>query len=431
MTNTRCFTKLALTALTTLFATTACVQENPTEVGGALIPGGEVVSFEVVLPASQFLVQDSAFSGYTKAASASFSMVANKLENVVDANALMRFSLLPSVIAVRNTAGTIVNDTAPKFVSGLVVFKVDTIALQGTKPAKLTLFRTAEEWDVSATWDLRVDSGAVHLPWQTKGGTRGPQVDTATWTAGDSIVFRADSATIAFWNDSTKKERGAILVSGTPNSRVRILSTTVHVNAKSSIRADTTVVLDIVPSTRTFVFNPTLPNTFGGLRAGGIPSWRGFLSMRPDLGTLTFPCSVGSNTCTVQLDSAHLTLAQLVMKPTRPPAGFLPEDTVFMEARSLGISSNVPLERSPTGARVSLSSPIAPTLFSNPQPSDVIKLDITSFIAHLTNPNIKAEEKLPPVLTLIQVPEAATFGFMAFDGAPSLRLVLTAPLERK
>lgn len=421
-------TRILLASIAALVSV-ACVQETPTSVGDVLLPGGEVLSVEVVLPPSAFLVDDTSFSGYAKAAAAAFTLIANKIEGVVDANMLAQFSLLPSAISVRNAAGTIVADSAPRFIGGRLVLKVDTIAIH-TRPAKLRLFRTAEPWDVSATWTQRIDTGNVHLPWQTAGGTRGAQIDTATWASGDSVVFNVDSATIRQWNDTTNKARGALIVSETPNTRLRVLTTVVHVNAKSSMRADTTVTLDIVPTMRTFVFNPTLPPNAPTLRAGGVPAWRGFMRFRSDLKTLKFPCNNGQGTCTVPLDSAHLTLAQLILKPARPPLGYSPEDTVFVEARNINTSTTVPIERSPTGARISLAEPLAPSLFTNPKPTDLIKFNVTGFIAKLVN-NDTTAARLAPVLSLIQVPEAATFGFAAFDVAPSLRLVLTATTEKR
>ena len=415
----------ALTAVAAL--STGCIQENPTAVGDVLLPGGNVVSLEVLLPASQFLVQDTSFSGYTNAAAANYSLVANKFEGVTDANTLFRFSLLPATIVVKNSAGTLATDSLPRFVSGKLVMHFDTVSLSG-RPARLHLYRTNEEWDVSATWALRIDSGSVHLPWQTAGGTRGASVDTATWAAGDSVVLNVDSTTIRQWNDSTNKSRGAIIVGETPNTRVRIVATTLHVTTKSTLNADTTLTLDLVPTVRTFVFNPTPPKSAPALRVGGVPSWRGFLQMRSDLKTLSFSCSA-TQTCTVPLDSVHLTSAELVFHPVRPPLGFSPEDTMFVELRSVPVSASVPIERSPTGVRYGLSSAIAPQTFLTPTAD--VKVNITAFMQNLLDPNVKDTDRLAPYLALIQVPDAATSGFGMFDAKPSLRLILTTALEKK
>ena len=405
-----------------------CVQENPTAVGDVLLPGGNVVSFEVVLPASQFLVQDTSFSGYTNAPAANYSLVANKFEGVTDANTLFRFSILPSTIAVKNSAGVAVVDSFPRFVSGQLVLHFDTVSVSG-RPLRLHAYRTVEPWDISATWALRIDSGTVHLPWQTAGGSRGASIDTATWVTGDSLVLKVDSTTIRQWQDTANNARGAIIVGETPNTRVRIVGTTLHVTTKSSINADTTLTLDLVPTVRTFVFNPTPPKSAGGLRVGGVPSWRGFLQMRNDLRTLTFPCS-STQTCTVPLDSTHLTSAELLLNPVRPPLGFSPEDTMFVELRSVPVSSAVPIERSPSGVRYGLSAPIPPSTFLTAQ-TKPLSINITQFMQNLLDPNVKDTDRLAPYLALIQVPDAATSGFGMFDAKPSLRLIVTTALEKK
>jgi hypothetical protein len=426
----RKLTKLFLLALS-VASLSSCIEENPTEVGDVLLPSGDVISFEILLPASSFLVWDSSFTGYSKVTDAQFAIIARKFENTVDANMLTRFGQLPSTIVVRNTTtNTAVTDSAPKYFTGRLVLKFDTLVTPLTRPVLLRLFPTTEEWDVSATWTNRVDTGSVHLPWTTPGGTRGASVDTATWAAGDSVVLRVDSQTIALWNDTTNKGRGALIVAETNNTRVKVLSTAFRVSARSSVRADTVVNIDLNPIARTYVFNPT-PSAAGvsGIRAGGTPSWRAFVRLRSDLTSLTFPCPDRSN-CTVALDSVNLSSAQLLLKPVRPPLGFAPEDSMYLDVRGVSTSAGVPLSRSPLGNRISASPAISPTLFINPTPAGVVKIDITSFIAHLTDKTVKEADRLPPAFALIQLGEPFTFGFATFDAAPTLRLVLTKALER-
>jgi hypothetical protein len=415
-------------ALALALAFTGCVDEDPTEVGGVLLPSGEVLTFEVLLPASEFLVNDTSFSGYVAPSRSSFGLVARSFEDVLDANTLLRYSLPPATIVVRSGATT-VTDSFPRFVGGRIVFRLDTIG-STSRPIQLALFRTVEDWHASATWTQRVDTGSVQLAWSTPGGTRGAQIDTATWAAGDSVVFDVDSATLAIWNDSTNDAAGAILVSETDDSRLRVIGSTVHVNARSSVNADTVVVIDLVPTTRTFIFNPTLPTTFSGLRVGGIPAWRSMLRLRSDLRSFVFPCVGGPEGCQVSLDSVHINTAQLLLRPLRTSAGFIPEDSLFIEARTVLLSPLVPLERSPVGNRVAISSLLAAELFTSPSATDVVKLDITTLINHLLDESVPEEDRLPPLLSILQLAEAQTFGFATFEAQPMLRLVITTALER-
>jgi hypothetical protein len=406
----------------------ACTDEGPTDVGDVLLPSGDVLTFEVLLPASAFLVSDSSFSGYNQAFDATFGLIANSFENVVDANTLLRFSLAPRTITVRTTGTTTVVDSAPRYPTARMVVKFDTLG-STARPVRFTLYRTAEPWDVSATWTNRVDTLGAALPWATPGGTRGATIDTATWTAGDSVAFTVDSATLAVWNDSTDRARGAILVAETEGARSRMLSAIVHVAARSSVRADTVVNVDLVPAVRTFVSNPTLAPNSGSIRVGGIPTWRSFLRFREDLRTLRFPCNNGQAGCTVSLDSAHVNRAQLLLKPAQTPAGFLPEDSVFIEARMIAVSPQVPIERSPLTGDLPIvrSQLMAPSLFRSP-PAEPIRLDITGFMAHLLDESILPANRRAPWLVLMQIPEAATAGFATFDDAAVLRLILTTTI---
>lgn len=415
-------------AVALALALAACVDEDPTDVGGVLLPSGEVLTFEVVLPAADFLVNDTAFAGYVAPFRAGFGLVARSFESVLDANMLLRYSLPPTTIVVQS-GGAAVTDSAPRFVGGRIVFQLDTIG-STERPIRLALFRTVEEWHASASWTQRVDTGSVQLAWTIPGGTRGAQIDTATWVEGDSVTFAVDSATLALWNDSTNRASGAILVSETDDSRLRVFGSTVHVNTRSSINADTVVVVNLVPTTRTFIFNPTLPTAFSGLRVGGIPAWRSLLRLRSDLRSLVFPCTGGPQGCQVSLDSVHVNTAQLLLRPARTVSGFIPEDSLFIEARTVLLSPLVPLERSPVGNRVALSGLMAPDLFTSPTATDVVKLDITALINHLLDESIPADERQPPLLSILQLPEAQTFGFATFEAQPSLRLVITTALER-
>lgn len=411
-----------------VFSLTACTEDTPTELGDDVLSGGDLITFEVVLPAASFLELDTSFTGYADAEAAPFGYVARIKDGAalaLQSNQLYRFSLPPRVVVVRNTTTNALQaDSAPVYFAGQLVLKLDTIVTPGVTPARFALHRTAEEWDGSATWDLRVDTGAVELPWQTPGGTRGLQIDTASLVGGDSIVFDVDSATIAMWRDTADVTRGALITAETDGGAVRILSSTVRLSARSAIRPDTTLTFSIVPTHRTFIFNPVPPKSATQLRVGGLPAWRSILRLKQNLGTLTFPCPGTTTSCTINLDSANITLAELLLKPSKPPAGYMPEDTVFVDVRGLTLSPLIPLERSPIGNRVAISSAIGPQQFANPSATDIVRINITQFIAHLTG-DLEEEDKLPPILTLMALPEPSTFGFVAFEPGPSLRLILT------
>jgi hypothetical protein len=242
------------------------------------------------------------------------------------------------------------------------------------------------------------------------------------------VVFAVDSATLALWNDSTNRARGAIVVSETNGSRARVLSASVHVSAMSSLRADTVVNVDLGPTVRTFIYNPVLSGPYSGLRVGGIASWRSLLLLRSDLRSRVFPCG-GTPGCTVSLDSVHVNTAELLLPAAATPAGFTPEDSLFVEARTVNINPQIPLERSPVGDRVAVTGLLGANLFRTPAATDVVRLNVTQFLVHLLDESVPAANQLAPLLALIQLPEGGSFGFASF-GEPSLRLVLTTTVVR-
>lgn len=413
----------------------ACTEEAPTEVGDDLLPSGEVRTFEVILDAATFLSYDTTFSGYTATRNAAFTMVANKFEGVLDANSLFRFGQPPGVINVRNSAGTATVDSTPSYFAGRLVLRFDSVTSDAVPPVRFRAFRTAEAWHQSATWTLRVDTGNVELPWSTPGGTRGASIDTATWVAGDTVVLRVDSATVAQWMDTANAGRGALIVNETPGARVRLSGAVLRLSARSDIQPDTVFNFDVAPIVTNFVFNPP-PPAATELRVGGVTSWRTMLGIRPELLNLAFPCPGVAN-CQIRLTDAHLNRAELLLQPVPAPLGFLPEDTVYVQVRTLLVSPGVPLERSPVGVDVcaQVASCLrkgltAPAFFRQPPVPGPVAFDVTSYIGALLDESQPAVNRPPFALTLLVPPEPTTFGFTTFAQGPRLRLVLTAPVER-
>ncbi len=421
---------IALALALSLAALSACATDAPTEVGDVLLPSGDVVTFEVILPAAEFLQYDTSFSGYLKTYAAGYQIIAHKREGVVEAVQLARFTLPPKSISVVNN-GTTVTDSLPRYFSGTLVLKLDTTLIAGTRPARLRLLHTAEAWHTSATWASRLDTAGVRQPWATPGGTRGAPIDTATWAGGDSITFHVDSASLAVWADTTRAARGAMIVAETDGAFLKVISTVVHVSAHSSVRADTVVNVDLAPTDNTFILDPMPAPQFSGVRVGGVPSWRSILRLRDDLQGRLFPCANGPPGCTVSLDSVHISAAHLLLKPTRPPLGFLPEDSMYLEVRTLSPSPLLPLERTAIGSHVGFSDQIAPVGFSDPADTTTVLINVTPFLRHLTDAKVAAADRQVAILTLLQLPEAATFGVAAFDGSPRLRIVLTSNVERR
>ena len=411
-----------------LLVLAACTEETPSEVGGGIISTDDVRTFELLLDPAQWMAYDTTFSGYARPQDAPFSMIANKFGGVVDSNLLIRPAQPPTVINVRNAAGASVPDSSPRYFAGRLVIRFDT-TLSTEPPAFFRAFRTVEPWHFSATWQLRVDTGNVQLPWAMPGGSRGAQVDTATWAAGDSIVFRVDSATIAQLGDTANASRGLLIVDETNNTRARIRSVTLRVQARSAIQQDTVFNFDVVPSMSAFIFNPQPPAAGTQLRVGGVPAWRSIIGVNENLRNLVIPCP-GVTGCQIRLDRAHINLAELVLQPEPAPAGFTPEDSTFVQVRALLTTPGVPLQRSPLGVPVGNSPIIASSIFNNPAAASPVRINITNYIIALVDEDFDDDTRPASSLVLMQFNEPATFGFNAFQSGPRLRIVITAPIER-
>ena len=408
-------------------AVAGCTDEVPTEVGDGLLPSGLVRTYEVVLDAGDYLVGDSAFSGYVDPAAAPFLVVAHEFGGALDSRALARF-VPPSRITVRDTMTSILRvDSMPRLLGGDLVITFDTIRFDVDPALQLRLSRLAEVWDpLTTTWDLRVDSGATHLPWSQPGGTTSGVVGGATWDLGeDSVVIAVDSLTLRAWQDSTDLSQGALIESLTAGTRARIVDMTLRVEAASSI-SDTVVTVDVRSRFPTFIFEPVPPSSASEPRVGGLPSWRTVLQLRDRLDELQVPCPPGSPVgCTLPLSETAITYAALVLQPMPPPPGFIPEDSVVIGALPLLVSNNLPVARSPLAAGApATTARLAPARLADPD-VDPIELAITGFLAVLAAPPTENDDALPPFLALLQQPEGLQIGFVRFEEGPKLRLILT------
>lgn len=417
-----------------LLMLSACTDEVPTDVGDDLLPGGTVRTFEVILDPADFTTFDTTFTGFTRPLNATYYPLANQFQGVLDSRILMRFAQPPAFINVRNAQGNMVPDSTPSWVGARIVLRVDTLKSESEPPVRIRGFQTAEEWDFSATWTMRIDTGSVHLPWSTPGGTVGAEIDTVTWVAGDTIVLPVDSASLAPWLDTTNVARGALVVAETNGARLRVTSIVLRLEARSDIQPDTVVNIDVGAAASAFIFNP-LPGPATELRVGGVPSWRTILGIQDDLADRVFSCPGVAN-CQVRLGAAHINRAELLLQTTGAPPGFIQEDTTLIQVRTLAVTPGVPLERSPLGVdvcgggvRCLINGRAIPSFFTGGQADTVMAFDITNYIVALVDDDVPEENRPPFALTLLDAQEPATIGFSTFARGARLRLVLTAPVE--
>lgn len=413
-------------ALLAPLVTVACGEENPTEVGGGLLPSDAVRTFEVFLEPHQYMAFDTAFGLYSDPVDANFTIVAHDFDDGLESHGLVRFSI-PSSINVIDTLGVGRLDTVPTYIGGTMRILVDTVR-SSEPPVRLALYRTTEAWDGTATWTHRRDSAGVQLPWAVPGGVRGLLVDTATYAAGDTLQFRVDSATIAAWRNTGDPTRGAMIVAETPGSRVRLSLASLDVQAVSSWRPDTVYTTFGTRLARTFIFTPEQPETVSDPRVGGTPSWRTIIRLQARLDTVTVPCP-GEPGCRVRLGDVMLSHAGLRLQPTQPPPGLRPEADLVIGAYVLAATPLVPLQRSPLTELVGVGSVPASRFLAPDAP--VFELSITELMRRaLMPPEQWPEGAVPPThLALAPGPDPILFGFATFESMPRLRLIVSTARE--
>jgi hypothetical protein len=416
----------AFTIAALVVSSTGCGRETPTDVGGPLLPGDAVRTFEVVLDAASYLAVDSAFSGFDEIFGASFNMVAHEYQGALEAHTLARFQV-PTVISAPDSAGTTRSDSTPRYIGGRIVIHLDTLLSNGPAPAQFRAYRIQESWHPpTATWTHRVDTTGVQQPWSNPGGLGGAAIDTASWAAGvDSISIRVDSATIAAWADTTTLARGAVITAVTSGIRVRTVDLVLRLDARPRFRPDTVVTVTSRPGDPTFVINPGLGTQGAAPLVGGRPSWRTYMRFREGLDTLAIPCPQVSANCVIRLDQATLTFGALVFQPAASPAGYLPQDTFRLGSRALLVSPRAPVERSPLGEALGVSEDLLqPSQFLPGASREPIEVPITSFVRNLAADTVP-DQPAPRWLAVLPLVEGLNFGVAAFESLPRLRLVIT------
>lgn len=435
-----------------LIGAAGCGEESPTNIGGSLLPGPSVETFEVILDPSDYLVSDTSFSGYVdpfrSVNTYRYLIFANEFDGALNARSLAEFDI-PESITVTDSMGVEQTDSMPEFVGGELVIIVDTVR---TSPAPVTVqaFRATQSWDASsADWTMRVDTGGEELSWSEPGGSPGMLAGTGTWTEADTLRIPIDAETIEAWSDTTNVS-GAVLIPAA-GTRMRTapmasgaLGLELRVDAQSSIVDTVVTVTAEGPTDPIFIFDPPAPRESSDIRVAGSPSWRAFLQLRERLDTLTVPCPGDPDPpgCRLPLSDVSISYAALLLDPVTPPAGFAPEGPLQLGAALLVVDSLIPIERSPVASGIGLMPAALPaSRFSDPAEGPV-ELMITRFVSLMTRDSADVDDRPAPDIALFeaagivgrsgqigqfQSTEGLTFGYATFASRPRLRLLLTVP----
>ncbi|MFW6079475.1 MAG: hypothetical protein ACODAE_07640 [Gemmatimonadota bacterium] len=419
--------------MATLVVAAACADDDPTGVGVGLVPGVDLRTFEVLLDGDRVFESGASFSGYQEPWQTSRVVAANDAGGRLDVRALARFGGLPNAVSWEDSTGPR-NDSDPSFIGGELVVPVDSMAMRPSDPIAVRLLPVVEAWhDRSATWTTRIDTGQVSLPWSEAGGTTGEPVATANWVDGqDSLVFAVDSQTVAAWTDTDEDARGAMIAVETAGARFFGREMVLRLHARPSAEPDTVLDVDLSPVASTYIFDPG-PGDADEMRIGGNPGWRSFLRFRDRIDTITVV--MPDTEREYALADLAINSAALSLTPLAPPAGFEPEDTVWIGVRVAHSSDEIPLARSPIGRPLTRQADGAPVPWDRFTTAlgEPVEIDVNQFQLVSNLIASEGDESVPNTIAIL--PRFPRFGIATFgapgdgDVAPRLRLIVTVTEE--
>lgn len=408
-----------------------CGDEDPTSVGSGLLGPG-VRTFEVFLEGSEFLASDTTYDSLGSLNRAGFWLVADDFAGELDASTL--FAVDRPYRVTYQDSGVTQTDSVVAIVGGTLTLVVDTLA-STPGPVTLELYELVESWDrLTTSWELRSDTAGTAEPWTTPGGTVGTRLAEAVWVSGDTLRIPLDSQTVAVWHDTIAAQRGGVVRSTTPGSRLVLQTALFSFDVVPEEAMDTVVQGGSAPERVTIVTPEPSPATADELRVGGLPAWRSLLQFQPMADTRVSCGPDAAAGCTVALRDVTINLATVVLEPL-PVAGRRPERPVWLENRGvLPGPPSVPLTRSPLSGLLGATRDSLPVALFEGTAADLdpIQLPATNFMRRLVNPPEDQEPWLWMALTVYN--EFTMFGYASFgslssDWAPRLRLVISVPEE--
>lgn len=415
-----------------IIALGACGEEGPTGVGADLVAPG-IQTFEFELPGDRFLVGDTAVRGLFRPHHADEVVVALGFAGDYDSHTLIRFGPPPESVTWEDDEGETIVEADPEFVAGELRLFIRSARSDREEDVEVRVQPLAQDWHpASASWEFRVDTTGVREPWDEPGGTlAGPGGSAILDLESDTVVVALDSATIAHWLDEEGAARGARLSLGTQGVRLFIHGAEMVLRAPVEGDPERLGEGAVSITGRTFIADPPQPPPGPHeLRVGGLPNWRAILHFRERVDTIRIPAGLLGGR-SAQLGELQINKATLLLEPLPTPPGFLPEDTIFMEARAALLAAGVPVARAPLGERLNPVRPaVAPERFANLS-STPVEMVLTELLSALARPPTEEEPPRFTTLALLASPEVGTVGFASFrsltagEGAPRLRLVVT------
>jgi len=196
---------------------------------------------------------------------------------------------------------------------------------------------TTESWHApTVSWTARTDTIGNRSPWSSPGGglldVLGEGV--VSRATGDSLVIEIDSARVAAWSDTTDASRGIVVRALDSGRRLDYRSSRLRVDTRPSINQDTLVVFSMIPQQISFLYDPLPDPPPDGIRVGGAPAWRSYLTLKPADEITSGPiCELVQ--CPLKLTSDRVNQAELVLTSRASELAYQPTDTTRLDVRAL------------------------------------------------------------------------------------------------
>lgn len=417
----------------------ACQEQLPTSEREDLVPSGIVV--DVVLPFGEFASDLRVYGGFGRTSERAGGFVAHQFGAgagaggeplpALDSRTLVRLGAYPASASVRDTAGTLRQDSSISFASGRIVAVFDTVGSVLPGPVEVVAHEIGESWDhATATWSHAVDTVGGRVLWSEAGGGPAREVARGVWERGqgDSLFLPVDSARVHAWADTASEFHGIRLEAATPGARLELRSMVLSLHTLPSINPDTVVDLRVPISASTFVYDPPPPAPAPGeARVGGVPAWRSVLDLDlpNQLDGPPYLCTAVS--CPVRIDDRHVSYAALRLVSRVPAPAFAPSDTLGVEVRTVLAPGFLP--KSPLGPAITgLGGARVAAEWFAPPAGHVVEVPVTGLVRDMLRRG-EPDDTRSATIALLAPLEPLSLEYVSFEGAdpaamPRLRLIL-------
>jgi hypothetical protein len=395
---------------------TACT-EDPLGSAPDQAPGASAPTVEVFVPVDELIGwRDTSLTGFALATEASFALLSD--DDQLQARFLGRFPLADTLISGGDTL------PADSFPSATVRIVVDTANSTLDRAGTIRVHALERSFDeFSVSW-LEAREGE---PWSEPGGDLGPLLGSLELTgmpdtlAPDSLVVELESpvdSLLRSWT-GTEGEPGIAIVLEGPDVSLRVLR--VFLRYEAILEGEEEPELfQRVASPSTFITDVEQPPTGSGLRVGGIPASRAYISFVVPESIAGFP-----------VRGSKIGAAQLVFRSLDPLEGPFRLNQAMIGGRVDLLLD--PFEfgvKTPIGGTTSL-------FVLNPDSLAVdipVRVDVTSILAEQAD--LPSDSVKEVWLGLRAVPDGQSFGFWELGSVeaphelrPQLVVILTPPPE--